>query len=458
MINNLSRFSLFIAIGALYLSSTALAYSVTFENDQNLPIVYINIVSKGGSVGDPIGQGGLTHFIGEMLMRGSRSKTKETIDHLLDQMGARLDVEIRADALIFRGAVLTSQLEPYLNLVLEILTEPVFPENEIKKLKSEITSGIQEELGHDGSLASRRFTEFLFRSHPYGRPGIGKIREVANFTREQISTQYDRLLRDHMLLVIGSGNADSDLISSWSKKLAAARPDNPSSIEYSQLLEKTGIPENSEHSRLLIVDKPDRTQTQINFGQVGVRMTEPDFFALYLGNHAFGGGSFSAIMMTEIRVKRGWSYGANSGFRFGLKPRSWTGHLFPASKDTANALKLSLQLLQELKEKGISQEQFAFAQKSLVNSAGFMYNTPGKRVENKILEKTLDLPNEFMKTYASELQKLSQVEVNTALGKFLKPDRIAMSVLCTAKDLREDLIRAAGVSEKQTEIVEFTKE
>src|SRR5581483_4258277 len=103
------------------------------------------------------------NFMGEMLLRGTKSKTKEQIDLALDQMGARLEVEARAEALILRGSVLASQLDPFLKLVSEIVTEPSFPENEIRKLKSEIVSGILEELGNDSGLASRRFNTFLFR-------------------------------------------------------------------------------------------------------------------------------------------------------------------------------------------------------------------------------------------------------------------------------------------------------
>jgi len=96
--------------------------------------------------------------------------------------------------------------------------------------------------------------------------------------------------------------------------------------------------------------------------------------------------------MTEIRVKRGWSYGAESYFHFGRQPRSWSFSFAVANKDAAAALTLTLQLLQILRDQGITLPEFEFARRSLVNRAAFMYDTPQKRVENLLLERTLDLP------------------------------------------------------------------
>ncbi len=439
-------------------SHTSQAIEVAFENDSNLPLVYINVAIKAGSVTDPQGQTGLTNFMGEMLLRGTRLHSKEQIDLALDQMGAKLDVETRAEALIFRGAVLSSQLEPYLNLFTEILTQPSFSNEEIKKFKSEQISVLQEALGHDPSLASLKFQEFLFRDHAYGKPVEGKIKDINAFTHTQLLNHYNLLMQDRMLLIVGSGATTSERVSAWATELSKKKPNIHLDPYTERLLTRVPSPENADQRRLLIIDKPDRTQTQINAGQIGIRMTDSHFFPLYLGNYAFGGPSFSAILMDEIRVKRGWSYGANSSFRHGLQPRYWNFHLFPAAKDAANALAYSIKLTEDLKEHGISNELYGFAQRSLVNSSGFIYNTPKKRVENKLLELTLNLPEGFMKSFGSELQKVSLADVNSSLNHFLKPNQMAITVLGTAKELKESLAKAAGVPIDQVKVIPYTQE
>lgn len=461
--SSLKAKSFFITVLSVYFVSTATflnsaqALEIDFERDTSLPMVYVNLALKAGAVTDPPGKTGLTHFMGEMLLRGTQTKNKSQIDLTLDQMGARLEVETRAEALILRGAVLSSQLQPFLAFMEEIATEPSFPEAEIKKLKSKTASLIREELGHDASLAARRFNKFLFGTHPYGNPIRGKTKEIESFTRVQLLAHYNRLFQDRSILLIGTGDAPLETIRAWGKQLVSKRPNRPVS-ESEPEIGVVAAPTNPEKTRVLLIDKSERTQTQINLGQIGTLMTDPNYFPLYLGNYVFGGGTFSSTMMVEVRVKRGWSYGASSHFRFGLKPRSWTAHLFPAEKDTVNALSLALQLVADLKKNGVTQEQFDFAKRSLVNSAGFNYNTPKKRVENLLLEKTLNLPIGFMKTYGPEIEKLNLKQVNQALTSFLQPDKLSIAVLCTAKNLEAEIGKATKVSPDQITTVPYTEE
>lgn len=441
-----------VALASIALAPLAQAVEVSFERDPSLPTVNINVAIKAGSVDDPEGQAGLTNFLGEMLLRGTELRSKEQLDLEIDQIGARLEVETRAEALILRGAVLSSQLDKFLAILGEIVTRPSFPEAEIRKLKAKITSEILEELGRDQSLASRRFESFLFRGHPYGKPVLGKVKDVERISRESLLAHYNRLVRDKRLLIVGSGDADPQgQIKTWAESIASIRAGGASAP-------KLARPEDPTSRRVLIIDKPERTQTQIFGGQVGLRMTDQDFFPLYVANHVFGGGSFSARLMTEIRVKRGWSYGAYSTFRHGTQPRYWRFYLFPAAKDTPAALRTSLQMVEELRNKGISEGELDFARASLINSAGFMFNTPKKRVENKLLERTLDLPEGFMKNYAENISRVTLAEINSALKRFLHPDRLSITVLGTAKDLRKSVADAAGVSEKVVHLQSYQAE
>lgn len=437
------------------------AAEVNFEEDRQLPIVYLNLAIKSGAVSDPKDRLGLTHFMAEMLTRGTQHRSKTEIDQALDQMGAKLEVEVRAESLILRGAVLSTQLPAFLSLLSEVATEPSFPEKEIIRLKSEITSIIQEELGNDSSLANRKFTEFLFQGHPYGNPILGKKADIAAITQSQLIQHHQKLFEPHSVLVIGSGDSTEAVIQNWTEELEKKLPKltvESSSKAHTDFTTQVASPTEATKRRLQIIDKPDRTQTQINIGQLGVRMDHPQFFPLHVGNHAVGGASFSAMLMTEIRVKRGWSYGAYSNFRYGLKPRSWQVHLFPAAKDAGQALNYTLKLLDEVKKQGISEDQFLFARKSLINSAGFLYNTPRKRVENTLLEKTLHLPAGYMKSFATQIEKVKFDEVNSSLNQFIKPDQLSISVLGTASQLKKDLMDASHVTAQETVVIPYTQE
>src|SRR5690606_384602 len=259
-----------------------------------------------------------------------QKKDKKKIDQEIDRLGAQIGVETRAETLIVRSAVLSKNLDPFLKLLSEMITQPSFPQEEIEKYRQEVVSKLLEELGNDRPLGYKRFESHLFLNHPYGKPALGTIKDVKKINRNQIVNHYFQLFRDQLLLVVGTGDADSGKIKDWARYLGKLLPGGEKA---SPLV----APENPKKRTLVIVDKPDRTQTQIYGGQIGIRMTEDDYFPLYVGNHAFGGRSFSARMMTQIRKERGWSYGAYSYFTAGSQPRSWVFTLFPASKYTPEA-------------------------------------------------------------------------------------------------------------------------
>ena len=439
-------------------SGLASAFEVDFEKNDKLPHVTLSVAFKNGSVNDPASKSGLTAFLSEMLLRGTQHKTKQQLDKELDQLGARLEVETRAESTILRGAVLSSKLDQFLKILAEIITEPSFPQTEINKLRSEMISNIQEELGQDGALGSRAFTRFLLRGHPYGNPVYGTTKGLSKITREDLVSHYQRIVRDENLLVVGTGDASQGQMEKWASQLSRKLPEEILSEEDKLLISPVSAPDQNQRFRVQIVDKPDRVQTQISGGQIGITMTHPDFIALHVANHAFGGHSFSAVLMTEIRTKRGWSYGANSGFRHGLQPRSWYFHLFPTAKDTPNALALTVQLVRDLKEKGLDQATFDFAKESLINNSGFMYNTARKRAENILLERTLHLPEGFMKTFQSKIEKISLADTNRAIQKFLRPEQMAISVVGTASQIKQPIAHALGIDEKSIEVEKYTLE
>ena len=106
----------------------------------------------------------------------------------------------------------------------------------------------------------------------------------------------------------------------------------------------------------------------------------------------------------------------------------------------------------------VAPEEFDFSREVLINGAGFMYNTPKKRVENTLLERTLDLPKDFMKSYAQELAKVQLSDVNAALTRYLKPDQMAILVLATMKELQPALEKASGVRPSEIQVVPYTQE
>ena len=447
-----SKLALILISALLFTSHLSQAAEFFFERDPSLPLVYVTVAFRGGATQDADGKTGATSLMGKLMLRGTKHKTKQQIDLALDQLGGSLEFEPRAEFIAFRGMVLSQNLGAYLSLLSEVLTTPSFRGQELEKLKKEEGSQLLNELSQDRSLVRLRFDEAFFKGHPYAKPNNGRIKDLKDLSVTDIQNQYQKLIHDNSMLVLAAGDTEGKTFDPFLQELKTKRNGTGHLLPISEF---TGEP---KKLRVVIFDKPDRTQTQVMIGQKGVSIQNPDLDALQLANHAFGGGGFQARLMVELRVKRGWTYGAGSNFRLGSTPHSWKLSFFPKNADTAPAIKESLKMLDELKKSGITEEEFQASKKSLINSAGFSYNTPAKRMENRLTEVIYGLPDGYFKGYADRLSKLTREQVNSVIQKFVRPENLMVGLVATASISKKSIASALGIPESQIEVQNYQKE
>ncbi|MBU6154702.1 MAG: insulinase family protein [Bdellovibrionales bacterium] len=430
----------------------AQAAELFFERDPSLPLVYITAAFHGGATQDPDQRSGTTDLMGRLMLRGTKNKTKSQIDLALDQMGGAIEFETRAEFIAFRGMVLSENLQAYLSLLAEIITSPSFRGKELERLKREQVSQLLDELNQDRSLVRLRFDETFFRGHPYSKPNHGKIKDIQSLGVTDLQKQYQKLITGSNMILLASGDADR---SGFEDFLGTISKDRPGSRTLSSIPEFKSPP---SKLRVVIFDKPERTQTQVLLGQKGVSFKTPDLDALQIANHAFGGGGFQARLMIELRVKRGWTYGAGSSFKLGSSPHSWKIGFFPKNADTPAAIKEALKMVGDLKQNGITEAEFESAKKSIVNSAGFTFNTPQKRLENRLTEVIFGLPEGYFTGYAERISRISREQVNSALSRFIEPDHMMVGLVATASISRSAVAKELGIPESQVEIQSYQRE
>src|SRR5690606_12603819 len=119
-------------------------------------------------------------------------------------------------------------------------------------------------------------------------------------------------------LVVGfAGDIDEASAFAYAERWAAPLPPGP--LPPDPVEEPTG----PRGRHLVIVDKPERTQTQILIGGLGTHPHDADHTALHVANTIFG-GTFTARLTQEVRAKRGWSYGAYSSLPFDRQRRAFS--------------------------------------------------------------------------------------------------------------------------------------
>src|SRR6185436_6029087 len=112
--------------------------------------------------------------------------------------------------------------------------------------------------------------------------------------------------------------------------------------------------------KLLLIDKPDATQSFYIVGNVGIARTNPDRVPIQLVNTIFG-GRFTSMLNDELRVSSGLTYGAHSQFGRYLQPGPFYISSFTQNSNTVQAIDMTLAVLQRLHQKGLTADQLKSA-------------------------------------------------------------------------------------------------
>lgn len=437
----------FIALAFALLSPLAASAHMKFEESHELPMVYLNILVRAGSASDPKGKLGLANIAGEMLSRGTKKRTKLEFMREIERLGASVASTTTFEGTIISASFLSTSTDAVLALIGEMLLEPLFDGSELQKLKKEVIGSILAEKSNDARVAWLHHARFIYGDHPYGQPILGTERTVARIGLADAKAFYEAYFGPAAMTMLGSGDADGGALGRWWDALMAKLGDANPKAKPMLPVSEPAIPQGR---RMLLVDKPKSTQSQVMVAGKAPRPEDDDYYALVLGNHVFGGGTFEARLMKEIRVKRGWTYGASNKLGFNRRRSHYNMYFFPKTADAIPALSLALQMMQDLVDNGVTREELAFSKSALVNRSPFEIDTARKRLQNATNELIYDLPEGFFRNLASRYESVDYGDVLPALRHWLRPGDLTITVLGDAAQLKEGLSKIPDVNEVRT--------
>lgn len=329
--------------------------TVLLMEQHEVPVVSFHALVRAGSVADPAGKEGVAAVTAELLRRGTRTRTAEQIANEIDFVGGSLEFEVGADFTSGSAEFLKKDLGVGLELLSDVLRHPVFPLAEVTKLVKQNVDEIKQEKDQAPDVIRRYFDAYLFGTHPYARPATGDERSLTRITRPDVVRFYEGNYGPEktILAVVGDFATDEmerllrEKFGDW-----AARP-GAAAI-------KLADPPPVAGRKLLLVDKPDSTQTYFLIGNVGVARTHPDRVGIELVNTVFG-ARFTSLLNDALRVSSGLTYGARSFFDERRVAGPFAISTYTRNATTAQAIDLALEVLARLHEQGLSEEQLRSA-------------------------------------------------------------------------------------------------
>ena len=409
-----------------------------------VPIISLNFIVRAGSVADPDGKQGAASVTAALLRKGTKSRTADQISNELDFIGGQLDAGATFDYSNGTAEFVRKDIAKGLDLLADILLNPTFPQDEVTKLLKQRVDEIKAAKDDAQSVIGNYFRAYLYGQHPYGRPTGGDETSVAAITRADILSFYQTSYspRNTILSVVGDFEATAMEQAVRAKFGDWKGPGAEKQVKLPVANSVTG-------KKLLLVDKPDSTQTFFQIGNLGIARTNPDRVFIQVINTLFG-GRFTSMLNTELRIKTGLTYGARSSFSQHRDPGPFVISTYTQNETTEKAIDMALEILKRLHEKGITEEDLKSAKAYLKGQFPPTIETSDQLADLLAQLEVYGLDASDVDGYYSKVDSMTMADARRVIKQYFPIENLAFVLIGKAGDIEPIARKYAPKVDKKT--------
>jgi zinc protease len=401
---------------------------VYLVESHGIPMVDVQVDFDAGARRDPAGKAGLASVTARMTSKGIAATDAPALDeNQLSEAWADLGGSFAggagADRMSFTMRSLTypDLLPKAVQLAARQLGEPSFPEAIWLRDRERMSASIREANTRPATIAGRAFASAVYGTHPYGfEITEASLAQISIADMQSYYKAYVEPCRAKVSLVGDVTRAQAEtlvnaLLARLPQRASGACEPLPPVADVAPLTQARveAIPFQSAQAHVLI-------------GQPGYKRSDPDFFALTVGNYILGGGGFVSRLTNEVREKRGLSYSVYSYFSPGLHAGAFTVGMQTRPDQTAQAVTVSREVLERFVSEGPTEAELKAAKDNLVGGFALRIDSNRKLLDNVANIAWNNLPLDYLDTWTRQVERVSLADVKAAFARKLQPDRMVV--------------------------------
>lgn len=389
---------------------------VLFVNAPGLPMLDVRVVFDAGSARD--GElPGLAKMTNALLSDGAGEWDANQLAERLEDRGIELSASAARDMAIVDLRSLTDEkiLPVAVDTMATVLAKPSFVAKDIERTRQQMQIGLRQAKQSPGSVASLAFFKSLYGEHPYGHNSGGTEASLTEISRDDILAFHANYYVANNAVIAMVGAVDRPHAEKIAAQIVAGLPAG----EHAPALPP--VPEQGAQERREVFPS---SQTHILVGQPGMARHDPDYFALYVGNHVLGGSGLVSVLGEEVRNKRGLSYSVYSYF----SPMRQTGP-FIMKAQTKNtqadqALQVMRDTLKRFIEQGPDAQELADAKRNITGGFPLRIASNQKIVQYIAMMGFYDYPLDWLATLVDKVKAVDAASVQDAFERRIDPNRM----------------------------------
>ncbi len=388
--------------------------------DHSIPFTALELRFRGGTSLDAPGKRGAINLMTGLLEEGAGDLDARAYTRALESLAASFSFDSSADSVSVSARFLTENRDKVMDLLHETLHSPRFDTDAVERVRGQVLSGLRSDAKDPNDIAGAAFRAMTYGDHPYGSTGKGTLESVASLTRDDLVQAHGAVFARDRLFVGAVGDITPEALGALLDGLLGDLPASGAPMP--------GKADVTFNGGVTVV--PFATpQSVALFGQPGIDRHDPDFFAAYVLNTILGGGSFESRLMSEVREKRGLTYGVYSY----LMPRDlasvYMGSVASANDRIGEAVQVIRDEWTRMAQEGVTQEELDKAKTYLTGAYPLRFDGNGQIASILVGMQMDDLPIDYVTTRNDRVNAVTLEDANRVAADLLKPDQLRFVVV-----------------------------
>ena len=390
-------------------------------NLSSLSVVVTGYLSAG-AIFEPDDKLGLAGFTALSLMRGTTLHDFQQIYDGLESNGASLGIDGGTHSIGFYGHALTEDLDLLIGTLAETLRQPVFPAEQVERLRNQLLTGLAIRAQDTTEVASLAFDELVYDRHPYSRPEDGYPETIRSINREDLIAFHEKHFGPGgmVISIVGGVGVERVLesvtrfLGDWENSDQPIQPDLPFLKPLSETISRQ-------------VNIPGKSEADIIMGVAGPPRRSPDFLGASLGNNILGQFGMFGRIGESVREKSGLAYHASSSLSGGIGPGPWLFIAGVDPKNIENVIALIRQEIARFVSEPVTGEELTDSQANYIGRLPLSLESNAGVASALLNLERYTLGLDYYQRYPDLIRAITPAEILETAQRYLHPDRLAIA-------------------------------
>ncbi len=401
-------------------------------------LVSASLALRAGASDEPDALGGATVLQARAVTEGTDVRDAIELTEAAERLGASLHAEAGWDATTVGLDVPATRLEAALELLVEVVRRPAFPESEVGRLRDERMTDLLQAKADPRRRADVAYIETIYAaSSPYHRPAGGTADTVATLTADELRDIHRASFSPDRAALVVAGDIDPAMVHRIAEAQLGDWTPGPAT-------ERRPIEDAAAGTGRVarVVHRPGSVQTEIRIGHPGLPRRHPDYHAVTVMS-AILGGLFNSRLNMNLREDKGYTYGAGAGFDLRRGRGPFTARAAVNTEATVPSVREFLLELDRIREGLVSDTELNAAREFLVGVFPLRFETPGPVVGSLAGLFVHELPDDELARYRGSIEAVTGADVLRVAREHIRPEVAAIVLVGDIDQFGVDL-EAAG--------------